>query len=215
MLQQSLEFSLVRMCQVLRARAPAHGRRARCDARRSWRSSATHDALTGLPNRTLILDRVKQMLARSARNESPVAALFVDLDNFKSINDTLGHGVRRRAAAGGRREARRRGAWRRRARAPGRRRVRGDLRWVSLHAGPELIAERLLEALKPPFNLAGSGSRLNVTASVGIAIGERDLGRGAAARCRHRDVPGQVGRQEPLCGVRERHAGHHPEPHGT
>ena len=41
----------------------------------------------------MILDRVEQMLARSTRNQSPVAALFIDLDNFKSINDTLGHGV--------------------------------------------------------------------------------------------------------------------------
>src|SRR5665213_639044 len=54
---------------------------------------ATHDSLTGLPNRTLILDRVEQMLVRSRRNHTPVAALFIDLDNFKSINDTLGHGV--------------------------------------------------------------------------------------------------------------------------
>ena len=54
---------------------------------------ATHDALTGLPNRTLILDRVEQMLARSRRNQTPAAALFVDLDNFKDINDTLGHGA--------------------------------------------------------------------------------------------------------------------------
>ncbi len=52
---------------------------------------ATHDALTGLANRALVLDRLEQMLVRSRRSKALVAALFIDLDNFKQVNDTLGH----------------------------------------------------------------------------------------------------------------------------
>ena len=54
---------------------------------------AYFDSLTDLPNRMLILDRLKQALAKAKRNISRVAVLFVDLDNFKRINDTMGHQV--------------------------------------------------------------------------------------------------------------------------
>ena len=52
---------------------------------------AFHDPLTGLPNRQLLLDRLQQALASSTRSDRNGALLFIDLDNFKSLNDTLGH----------------------------------------------------------------------------------------------------------------------------
>ncbi len=172
-LQLSLEFSLVRMCEcfeIERQRADEELRRRE----EELAFMATHDGLTGLPNRTLILDRVAQMLARSRRNQTPVAALFVDLDNFKSINDTLGHGVGDELL---RAVAARLGGVVREADALGR--LGGDEFVViseehSLATGPELIAERLLDALKHPFRLGGEEeTRLTVTASIGIAVGER------------------------------------------
>jgi diguanylate cyclase (GGDEF)-like protein len=172
-LQLSLEFSLLRMCECFESE------RKRTDEELARREEelgflATHDALTGLPNRTLILDRVKQMLARSARKQTPVAALFVDLDNFKSINDTLGHAVGDELLQA---VTARLGGVIRDADALGR--LGGDefvviSEELSLSVGPELIAERLLDALKHPFDLgADKATRVTVTASIGIAVGER------------------------------------------
>src|SRR3954452_20985503 len=52
---------------------------------------ATHDPLTGLPNRSLLADRLAHAVARVGRHPSPLAVLFMDLDHFKSANDTYGH----------------------------------------------------------------------------------------------------------------------------
>ena len=166
-LQRTMDITLIQVGEFFESE------RHRADEELAF--MATHDSLTGLPNRTLILDRVEQMLVRSRRNHTPIAALFIDLDNFKSINDTLGHeagdellravaarldGVVRATDALGR--------------------LGGDefvvlAEDLSLAAGPELVAERLLEALKQPFTLGGpeGATTLTVTASVGIATGDR------------------------------------------
>jgi diguanylate cyclase (GGDEF)-like protein len=170
--QLSFEFSLVRMSKCFDTE------RHRTDEELARREEelaflATHDALTGLPNRTLILDRVEQMLARSARSREQVAALFIDLDNFKGINDTLGHtaGDQLLRAVAARLDGVVRGAD-----ALGR--LGGDEFVVISElptgdAGPELIAERLLDALKEPFKLGvEEQSRVIMTASIGIAMGE-------------------------------------------
>ncbi|MGF6300553.1 MULTISPECIES: GGDEF domain-containing protein [Paraburkholderia] len=62
-------------------------------ANRQLHYLGTHDALTNLPNRQQLSLRIAQAVAESARSESPFAVLFVDLDGFKSINDSLGHRV--------------------------------------------------------------------------------------------------------------------------
>ncbi len=173
MLQRSFDVTLVRMCESFESERQRGNEQL---ARRQHELAflATHDALTGLPNRTLILDRVEQMMIRAAHEHTPVAALFIDLDNFKAINDSLGHTVGDELL---RAVAARLTAVVREADAVGR--LGGDEFVViagelSLAAGAELIAERLLEALDHPFKLAGAAQTpLKVTASIGIATGVR------------------------------------------
>jgi diguanylate cyclase (GGDEF)-like protein len=174
MLQRSLNVTLVRMCESFESE------RQRADEELTHRQRelafmATHDALTGLPNRTLILDRIEQLMLRARREQTPLAALFIDLDNFKTINDSLGHAVGDELL---RAVAERLTAVVRESDAVGR--LGGDEFVViagelSFASGPELIAERLLEALDQPFKLAGCPqTSLKVTASIGIAGGDRE-----------------------------------------
>lgn len=63
----------------------------RRQAEKQLRHLATHDALTGLPNRTLLRDRLESEIAGVERHKNKIAVIFIDLDGFKTVNDTLGH----------------------------------------------------------------------------------------------------------------------------
>jgi diguanylate cyclase (GGDEF)-like protein len=172
MVQLTVDVTLVRVCEVFEAE------RTRTDEELSRRQEelsfmATHDVLTGLPNRTLILDRAEQALVRARRRQSAVAALFIDVDNFKSINDSFGHDTGDELLR--LLTARMSGVIRETDTLA---RLGGDefiviAEELSVAAGPELIAERLLEALKEPFKLSSHNAPLTVRASIGIAMGER------------------------------------------
>jgi diguanylate cyclase (GGDEF)-like protein len=172
MLEVSLRLTLVQMCECFDAeRQLADEELDRQQGELAF--MATHDALTGLPNRALIVDRLEQMLLRARHSKTPVAALFIDLDNFKNINDTLGHGAGDELLIA---VAARLDGVVRDVDAVGR--IGGDefviaAGEMSLIAGPELVAERLLDALKEPFALGDQHIPVTVTASVGIACGER------------------------------------------
>ncbi len=129
---------------------------------------ALHDRLTGLPNRTLFVDRVTQTLSRGGREAGGCALLFLDLDGFKQINDSLSHAVGDRLlVAFAERVV---GALR-----PGDTvaRLGGDeftvlLDGVSAPAGATIIAERILRAMHEPFAI--DGNELHIGASIGIAL---------------------------------------------
>ena len=136
---------------------------------------ATHDPLTGLPNRTLFHDRVGQALARIRRGQGHCAVLFLDLDRFKDVNDSLGHdaGDRLLVAVA----ERLRGALRDQDTLA---RLGGDEFTVLLDAVDDAteaveVAERLAAALAPPILLEGHEER--VTASVGVVLSDANHDR--------------------------------------
>lgn len=146
---------------------------------------ATHDALTGLPNRRLFDDRLDMTLRRAARTGELVAVAFLDVDRFKAINDSLGHGMGDRLlkVLGTRLQASLR-----------------DSDTVARMGGDEFIfiipglqrpedatapAQKLLEAMCKPVRL--DGHELFVTASVGIAVYPAD-GEDRDLLLRHADA---------------------------
>ncbi len=133
---------------------------------------ALHDSLTGLPNRSLFLDRMRHALARAERESEPVAVLFCDLDGFKTVNDSLGHrtGDRLLVMVAERLAERLQ---------PGDTiaRLGGDEFAVLLEELREpgdaaRAAQRLLDALEAPFELRGR--EFYVSVSIGIAAGKDD-----------------------------------------
>ena len=134
------------------------------------RHQAFYDSLTDLPNRSLFLDRLDHALARAGREGGPIAVLLVDLDNFKVVNDSLGHdagnGVLVEVAL------RLRGSVR-----PGDAvgRIFGDEFAVLLEspAGEEeakRVAQRIEERLREPFEV--EGQEVFVSASIGITLSD-------------------------------------------
>ncbi|MCW3040357.1 MAG: hypothetical protein JWM31_2262, partial [Solirubrobacterales bacterium] len=144
------------------------------------RHQALHDALTGLPNRALFLDRLRLSMAAGARRGSRLAVVFLDIDHFKLVNDSLGHGVGDQLLC------------------QFARRLDGQMRagdTVARFGGDEFvmicsdvadaeeargIADRVADALRAPFVLDGYGD-LVVRASLGVATSRPGDGTGDAA----------------------------------
>jgi diguanylate cyclase (GGDEF)-like protein len=135
---------------------------------------ALYDPLTDLPNRALVLERAGQLLARAQGGPGLVAMLFIDLDNFKEINDTLGHtaGDQLLQAVAERLSSAVRST-------DTVARLGGDEFVVLIDNSAQVVsparaAGRLLAALREPFHLGRNGAPYRVTASIGIAAGPRD-----------------------------------------
>jgi diguanylate cyclase (GGDEF)-like protein len=142
---------------------------------------AFHDSLTGLPNRALFLDRLELAHARARRSGSPIAVLFMDLDSFKNVNDSLGH------AAGDELLVLVAGRLRRWLRpSDTAARFGGDefailLEDLDTTTGAQVVAQRVLDSLREPFAI--QGQEVLVGGSIGIASsahpGSDDLLRNA------------------------------------
>ncbi|MCE1242385.1 EAL domain-containing protein [Oryzomicrobium sp.] len=133
---------------------------------------AHYDTLTGLPNRSLLRDRVNQSLAAAQRQSHPMALLFIDLDRFKKVNDTLGHPIGDRLL----------GVAAERLRSCIRdedtmARIGGDefmllLPHIDFPAQAAIVARKIVEQFSQPFII--DQHELTVTASIGIAVFPED-----------------------------------------
>jgi diguanylate cyclase (GGDEF)-like protein/PAS domain S-box-containing protein len=132
---------------------------------------AFSDSLTGLPNRLLLSERIKQEITMSSRHQSSFALLFLDLDHFKQINDSLGHPFGDRVLLEVTERLKR--CVRQVDTAA---RLGGDEFVLLLHEadadGAEICAQRVLEELAAPIEL--DGMSFTVTSSIGIALYPED-----------------------------------------
>ncbi len=144
--------------------------RKRAEARLAF--MAQHDGLTGLPNRILLRQRLDEMLAQTRRSGDNVAVLFLDLDNFKGINDTLGHAVGDKLLKGVTKRLR---SSLREEDAVAR---LGSDEFAIVQAGVErpedvaFLAKRLIDAISEPYLF--DGNTIVSGASIGIAIAPGD-----------------------------------------
>ena len=167
---------------------------------------ATHDSLTGLPNRALLLDHLELEMARAEREHRLVALLFLDLDRFKQVNDTLGHDAGDELLA---QAARRISGVVRPADTVAR--MGGD-EFVILCGDVEdqdhatAVAQRVAAAIEHrPFDIGGA--ELAISASIGIALSSGGgAPRSHPARRRRGHVPGQGPGPGPPGDLRREHA---------
>ena len=148
------------------------------------RNMAYHDALTGLPNRILLNDRLEMALAQAQRSQSLVAVLFMDFDHFKTINDNLGHDVGDQVLKGV--AARLKNCLRNQDTVA---RLGGDefillLSEINSPLDADNLANKILHAIRKPMRI--QDHELDISLSIGVSLYPRD-GENSSALMKHAD----------------------------